>query len=119
MGLGASTATALAGLLAVLESAGVPASLNVGQVQPPGAWVTPRTITPERLDGGGQLRTYVYLIVSDTDAAQAVINLGQLLDKALTVIDPDEAVSTAEAVALPDSPPLPAYRLTVDLPVEA
>jgi len=115
MSLGAAAMAALDDLVDVLKTAKVAASANVGQVQVPGAWVTPRTITPLTLDGGAVLRCHVYLIVAESDATDSVKGLGKLLDLALAVVDPDEPIDTAQAVALPDTPPLPAYRLTVDI----
>jgi hypothetical protein len=97
-----------------LAGAGVPATLNPGDLNPPGAWVRVRTITPETLTAY-TVRLDVYLVVGDANAAQAWDNLGTLLDKALTVVEPDEPVNTATSVQLPHGgPALPAMHLTVD-----
>lgn len=114
MSLGAAMTAAVKELTDAIESAGVPASTVVAEVRVPGAWVSPRTMTVETLSGGGTLRCHVYLIAGDVTADQALKELGGLLDKALTVVDPDEPVDMAQAVALPDTPPMPAYRLTID-----
>lgn len=101
-----------------LAGAGCPASLDPGSLNPPGAWVRVRTITPETLTAW-VVRFDVYLIVGDASTLQAMDGLGELLDAALTVVEPDEPIKYAASVVLPHGPqPLPAVHLTVDELVE-
>lgn len=118
-------ATALAGLAAQLTAAGVPASVEPGQVPVPGAWVQLQTIDGITLDGSLIGSAWVYLVAADTGTVPAHDVLGGLLD---LVLDSDgvvvnigegDVVDTAQAVALPHTAsPLPAYRLTVDLTID-
>lgn len=109
-------------LRAALAGAGIPATLEPDQVQPDGgAWVSMRTISPLTMDEGYAVRFHVYLIAPSVGALEAMDVLGDLLDKALTVIEPDEPINTATSLTLPHTPsqPLPAYLLVVDELVDA
>lgn len=98
-----------------LAGAGVPASVSPGALNPPGAWVRPRTLAAETVGGGYAVRCDVFLIVADTDHLEAVDRLAKLLDQALTVVEPEEGVNLYTSVALrPGSTPLPAFHLVVD-----
>lgn len=97
-----------------LAGAGVPASLNPGDVMTPGAWVQTRTATPETMTAW-RVRFHVYLIAPDASAMEAWDVLSPMLDKALTVVDPDESINTATSVVLPHGPTaLPAIQLVID-----
>jgi hypothetical protein len=104
-----------------LAGAGVPATLEPGQVDPPGAWITMRTMERLTLAGGFSVRFHVYLIAPAVGVLEALDLLAPMLDRALTVFDPDEPVNLATAVTLPHTPgqPLPAFLLVVDEIVEA
>jgi hypothetical protein len=98
-----------------LSGGGIPTSLEAAQVQLPGAWVTFVSATPETMSGY-RLRFHVYLIAPETGSSLATMDtLGELLPKALDVIEPDEDI-TAMTVTLPTAPatPMPAMRLVVD-----
>lgn len=120
-GLGAAIRPALTGLRDELAGAGIPASLNPGEVRTPGAWVTARDIPLDSLTlaGHGSLRARIWLVAPDVGALQAWDVLGELLDQALTVIGPDSDIALNQAITLPHTPstPLPAFRLDVDLPL--
>lgn len=105
-----------------LAGGGLPTSLEPAGTQVPGAWLSARSIVDETIGGGAQLRCYLYLLAGDVGVIEAHDILAGLLDIARTVLvdelADDEDISTAEAVALPDTSPLPAYRVTVDLDLE-
>jgi hypothetical protein len=103
-----------------LAGAGISASLEPGDVEPPGAWVRVQSMTMVTLADVWSVRFQVYLVAPDVGALEAWDVLSGLLDRALTVIEPDEPVNTATSVVLPHTPnqPLPAFLLVVDELVE-
>lgn len=106
-----------------LAGAGISASLDPDTVDVGnggGAWVRIPTMEPLTLAGAWTVRFQVYLVAPAVGALEAWDVLSQLLDRALTVIEPDEPVNTATSVVLPHTPnqPLPAFLLTVDELVE-
>lgn len=110
-------------LRAALAGAGIPTSLDPGQVDvgdKGGAWVRIQSMDVVTLGDVWQVRFQVHLIAPDVGAMEAWDLLSVLLDKALTVVEPDEAVNTAASVLLPHTPnqPLPAFVLVVDELVE-
>ncbi|MGW0247924.1 hypothetical protein ACWDYH_14950 [Nocardia goodfellowii] len=109
-------ASILEGLADELKAAGVRAAVDPRDLNPPCAWVVARSIAHELLGGGGTVAVEVYLIAPDSGAPQAYRTLTDLLDKALTVLEPDADTSLSEAVTLPGGGgPLPAFRLTVNI----
>ena len=116
-GLGAAAKAAALQLRSALAGeAGIPASLDPDSVQVPGAWIRVQRVTPTTLGGGATVRLQVHLLAPAVGTLEAWDLLSELLDKALTVIDPDEPVNTAANVVLPHTPtqPLPAFVLVVD-----
>jgi hypothetical protein len=101
----------------VLTAAGVPASLDRSSLQIPGAWITPGTARQLTLSGAGRARVSVLLVVPATGDLEALEALSVLLDKALTVVTPDEDVDTSVLLPIRNNP-LPAFRLAVDLTLE-
>lgn len=105
-----------------LTAAGVPATLSRGALRTPGAWVRPdlATVVHATLAGDAYgLRASVLLVAPDAGAKdkEALTDLVGLLEKALTVLDPDDDVDTS--VVLPhNGNMLPAFRLVVDLDLE-
>lgn len=99
--------------------AGIPTSLDPGSVQVPGAWVSVRTFTPTTMTAW-TVRFHIFLIAGNVGTVEALDKLGDLLTKALTVIEPDEPIQVT-STSLPHTPSqlLPAYLLTVDELVEA
>lgn len=122
-GLGRAARDKALELRAALAGAGIPATLEPDQVatERGGAWITMRTITPLTMDEGYEVRFHIYLVAPEMGALQALEVLGDLLTKALTVIEPDEPINTAAALTLPHTPtvPLPAYLLVSDEMVDA
>lgn len=118
-GLGAAIKARAVQLRNTLAGAGIPADLDGGSVDPPGAWVRVVTAEPATVTGW-TVRFHVWLIAPAVSVIEAWDLLAPLLDKALTVVDPDEPINTATAVSLPHTPtqPLPAFLLVVDELVE-
>jgi hypothetical protein len=114
--------SALQSVADALTDAGVPASIEPGQVAVPGAWVQARQVDQLRLDGGGNLQASVWLIAPDTGTGPALDTLADLLDVALAVLAVDvgdgEVIDTGQGVVLPHTAtPLPAFRLAVDIDI--
>jgi hypothetical protein len=105
---------ALERLQAVLATAGVKASLDRATVQVPGAWITPSTARTHTLAGHGRVRASVLLVAPASGDLNALKILTGLLNKALTVITPDEDVDTSVLLSIRNES-LPAFRLAVDL----
>jgi hypothetical protein len=104
-------------LAARLTAAGVRATLDRSKLSVPGAWITPGTARTLTLSGAGRVRASVLLVVPATGDLASLTALAGLLDKALTVLTPDEDVDTS--VVLPhNNSALPAFRLAVDLTLE-
>ncbi|AWY04758.1 hypothetical protein PQC61_gp12 [Gordonia phage Emperor] len=106
---------AVAEVETALRGAGLAASADPRQLNPPCAWVSATGLTHELLSGGGTVRLDVYLIAPDHGVTAALDVLSTLLDKALDALDPATETSLNEAVTLPaGGGPLPAFRLTVE-----
>lgn len=103
-----------------LAGAGIPTTLNPGEVNPPGCWVQISDITALTMDEGYSVRFLLHLAVPEASAIEAWDNLSDLLDKALTVVEPDEPMRPGGLV-LPHTPTqaLPSLVLTVDELVDA
>lgn len=102
-------------LLELLETAGVHATMDAGEVNTPGAWLTFDDLRRHTVRGVDQLRCSLYLITGDRDAGRAIAELGPMLNKVRTVLTPDGAVRAVQVV-LPHGPtPLPALQVPVFL----
>lgn len=113
---------ACAELVTQLEQGGFRASVDPEQLatDPGCVWVQPRTVRDFTLGGGATLVAWLYLIVANVEAGQALTLLDDALEGVLELVslsDTDDSIDLASAVILPQSPnqPLPAYRLAVDL----
>lgn len=99
-----------------LTEAGVKATLSRDRLQVPGAWVRPDTVTGFTLGGAGTARVSVLLVApaAGSNDREALADLSRLLDRALTVITPDEDVDAS--VVLPhQNNNLPAFRLVTEI----
>jgi hypothetical protein len=105
-------------LVEALRGAGISADLDPQNLTPPAVWVQLESIAHTLLSGGTVLRCRLYLIVGDNPAGTVLDHIDTLLYLVLGVVTPNtDTDTTTETVALPDNPtPLPALRLTVDLP---
>lgn len=118
--LGGALVAALDQLKATLAGAGVTARIEPGEVPVPGVWLAPRTVDTARgtLTSPGTATVSLYLIAADTGDEHAFVVLARLLDQVLphvTESDTGELLDVSSSVALPDTPPLPAFRLSIDL----
>lgn len=109
----------LQGLCDALSAEGVRASIDPRDLNAPCVWVTGNQATTDMyLCGGAEMRVDVYLVAPDHGYPRTLATLEEMLSKVLEVVQPDEPVSLAESVVLPDSAnPLPAFMLTVNIPI--
>lgn len=106
---------ALQELADLITAAGVPASIDPGLVNAPGAWIHAATCERDTLGGGYLVRAHVELVVPDYDVATALDALDGLLAKVLTVAVPDDPVKLDQGLALADGSMLPAWSVPIDL----
>ncbi|MFD4355829.1 hypothetical protein ACFWPX_24985 [Nocardia sp. NPDC058518] len=100
-------------IVIALRAQGIRANIDPVKLTPPCAWVQVTQVAHTRLCGGAEATVTVLLITTDRPPALAHVALGELLDKALAVVEPTEPTVTNEAVKLTDNgQPLPAYRIT-------
>lgn len=112
-----SIKSAVQDLVDALNAAGVPASADAQEVNPPAVWVQLASIAHDRLDGGGTFRLRLYLVAPDAGTTAALDTFAEWLPQVLAVVTPNTDVDTdAVSVSLPDNPstPLPALQLTID-----
>lgn len=117
--VGAAMLAAFGDLADQLEAAGVGMSIEPGEVPVPGAWLSPRTVDTTRgtLTSPGTATAHLYLIAADTGDEHAFTVLAGLLDKVLPLVTESEfdEINIGTSISLPDSPGLPAFRLSIDL----
>jgi hypothetical protein len=106
-------------LVDTLSDAGVPATLDPGVIQVPGAWVSPRELQLLTLDGGRRARVHVWLVTADADEVTALDALEVLLDAALGVLavdtTNDDLIQLAGTLVVRDEGPLPAVQITTTI----
>lgn len=95
-----------------LASAGIRSHVDPKRVAIPGAWINPREIRGTTLDGAMNVVLDVHLVVPDQAAGSALTQLDALLGRALTVIEPDGAIETAEVLQT-DKYALPCFTVPV------
>lgn len=101
----------LTAVVDALKTAGIDATLDAREINPPCAWVTVHDVIGAYLCGDLQVRADVCLIVGDFGGPLALAALGDLLDKAATVITFDEPARPA-TLAPPGMAPTPALVIT-------
>lgn len=99
----------------ITDEAGIPATTDPRNVNPPGAWVGLDRLTDPLLCGDwGTATAVVMLVAPDVGHSRALAILSDHLDYLAAVV-PVEAV-TADTATLSASPtPLPALRCTVTI----
>lgn len=106
-------------LAADLTAVGIPADVERTRVRAPGAWITPQSVDITTLAGGGTARVHVVLVAPDNGEFAALEQLAELLDQFLATGHcwaDGETVDTAWAAVIgPNSSPVPAFRIPVDL----
>lgn len=112
--------TALAQIADQLAQAGIAATIDPRNVNPPGAWVTLRTFDPDVLCSptSGLLAAEVWLIAQDSGAPTAYAQLDSMLKLALAAIEASGRVE-ADRLELPSGGgPRPAYRIPITVHIE-
>lgn len=100
----------LAPVVLALKSAGITANIDPNKLNPPCAWVTPRSVERSTLDGVGDLTCDVYLVTADNGLFEAMFSLESMLAKALTVLDPDGPIETDAGIETSNNQVLPAFK---------
>lgn len=117
MSYAARIVPALQDLRDQLTAAGVPASLDRARMQVPGAWVTPASVGGFTLSGAAELTAAVLLVApAGGDEAPLTVLTG-LLERAMTVLTPDEDVDTSVVLSV-RSNSLPAFKLAVTIDLQ-
>lgn len=104
-------ADALDGVVTALIRADINATTDPRDLQIPGAWVTVHDVTDPVLCGDYSVRADVCLIAADNGAPLSIEAVGDLLDKASTVLTFDEPVRPM-TVTPPGLGALPALVIT-------
>lgn len=103
------------GLVAVLKSVDIAASMDASELNLPAAWIALDEVRMANVRGTLELRCSVFLISPDVDPYRALAKLVPLYTRLRTVIGPDGPV-VPQGVVLPDDPtPMPALRVPVYL----
>lgn len=110
-------ARGVAAVVAGLASAGVPATDNPSNVNPPGAYVQPRTLDGFTLGGSALLTVDVFLCAPANNRDRVETILADLLDKALTVLDPAEPITLNATLSL-DVGTVPCYIIAATTETE-
>ncbi len=93
-----------------MNAGGVPTDLDPRNLRAPCAWLSARSLDPANTIAGQSVDVDVYLIAPDIGTLAAHTKLTELLALALAVAGPIDTVDLDQAVTLPNSGPLPAYR---------
>lgn len=102
----------------ITTEAGIPATTDPRNVNPPGAWVGLDQLTDPILYGGWATATAVVMLVApDVGHPRALTILSDLLDT-LGVAVPVSTVAADTATLSASPTPLPALRCTVQIEVE-
>lgn len=102
-----------------LAAAGVRAAVDPRNLNPPCAWVKADKFDPDTFCSAlsGQLTVDVWLLAANNGVVSSHTKLSELLEKALTVVDPTGPVEI-DTVTLPSGgDPLPAYRIPTILDI--
>lgn len=97
-----------------LQGAGLTAGTNTDELMPPCAWVAHDTAEIAYLDGSADVKLSLYLIAPAAGYDAELATLQELLDKALTAIDPDGPIDLSAGVATSHGT-LPAFRIPLTM----
>lgn len=117
MNIGGQIVPALEDLRDVVISAGIPAHLERDKTPVPGAFVGPVNLHTPTLSGAMTLRAAVILVSGEVGEPASLLALAGLLEKLMSVIDPDGDIDTSLVFPVRNSP-LPAWRVYVDLELD-
>lgn len=107
-------AVAVAGVVADLVAADVPATAEAADVRLPGAWVGGVRAEPSRLGGEWDYEVDIYLVDQSSGDMRTYVALDELAGKvaALWPLAEDRQLE-AVTVNLPGAPSVPAYRYPI------
>ena len=102
-------------IVAKLKAAGLPASVDPRDVNPPAVWVQLDRVAFDRFDIAWSGDWILWLIAPDAGTAPALRTLGALADQVWAVY-PTITAGAAQAITLPaGGDPLPALRFSLHL----
>jgi hypothetical protein len=105
------------GVVDLLNSVpGLDATLDLRDLNTDGIYVDLESLSHEYLCGQAQMTLNLYLVTGDVGKAQALDNLSEMLNKVLTVLDPDGDTKVGTVPPLEGGQPLPALVVTVKVP---
>lgn len=105
-------------LKATLEAAGLRVTLRLEDVDPPCVYPLLFDFDHGYMDGGGEARFRLHLIVPGTDDERVLEDLDEMLDTVLAAgVQPSEN-TTLVGIRTPEHPdPLPAFQVTTSLTI--
>lgn len=111
----ANIGDSLQDIAAMFTAAGVPAAVDPRELQLPGAWVTPGTVSFDVLDADtASMRFEVYLVAPDHGAVHSLNKLGEMLAKARTSLPVGEAQPVMVNLPNHGADPMPALLISID-----
>jgi hypothetical protein len=107
----------LTDLMWALIGAGIDATIDPRDLNPPAVLVELESISHNLLSGGVTTRVRLFCVVPDVGTGEALRMAAALMMRVLAVVEPNtELDSTYEAISTPDGTgPLPAILLRVDV----
>lgn len=107
----------LSDLVYVLTDAGIDATIDPRDLNPPAVLVELESIAHNLLSGGVTTRVRLFCVVPDLGLPSALREAARLMSDVLAVVEPNtEMDSTFEAISTPDGGgPLPAILMRVDV----
>lgn len=106
-------------IVEALNTAGVPATCDARDVNPPAAWVAADRVVEETLCLEPLITVNVVLVAPDHGTATALKALDAMLDKAMPaltgVCSSVEDISLSDTATLSGTGPLPAFTVTVTI----
>lgn len=106
---------ALQQLVAELVAAGLKANIDNSKVHPPCAWVHPGRIRASTLGDGYTMEAQVTLIAPNTSNVNNLTVLTDLLELALTKLEPDGDIETDVATIAGKNLPALTFPCNIDL----
>lgn len=99
-----------------LERAGIRATVEARDVNPPGAWIAPARVDSWDYCTGGAVHLDIILLAPDHGATIAIDTLEGMLEPALDALAEDDisvgTVDLRETATLSGQGPVPAFRIT-------
>ena len=102
----------------MIQAAGVSAASDPRAFDPPGALVTPGTVSCDRLGGDYTVTWECYLVVGDHGTTEALNDLGDLFDLVRLPLGVGEARPMTLSLPNHAADPLPALQFTLTTSVD-